>query len=143
MSIRKAISRSRLGVTIVRANRRRAQSGLNLNYWGLGDEWFNASTGIEMDLVYFDASWMEEQITRVVERHEASLGYSTCLWRTIRQSIVFSDPRGWFAKLRRRCKVPYPEALRRSIVALNHPVLRDIIPSSPTKSQKRRGVRIF
>ena len=105
------------------------QSSLNLNYWGLGDEWLNASTGIEIDVVYFDASWMEEQITQVVERHEASLGYSTCLWRTIRQSIVFSDPRGWFAKLRRRCEVPYPEALRRNIVALNHPVLRGIIPS--------------
>ncbi|MGA7393102.1 MAG: DUF4037 domain-containing protein [Terrimicrobiaceae bacterium] len=105
------------------------QSSLNLNYWGRGDEWLNAPTGIEIDIVYFDASWMEEQITRVVERCEASLGYTTCFWRTICRSIVFSDPHGWFAELRRRCEVPYPEALRRNIVALNHPVLRGIIPS--------------
>ena len=37
------------------------QSSLNLNYWGRGDEWLNAPTGIEIDIVYFDASWMEEQ----------------------------------------------------------------------------------
>jgi hypothetical protein len=69
------------------------QASLNLTYWGPGDEWLNAPTGIEIDIVYFDAAWMEDQIARVVEKRQASLGYSTCFWDTIRHSIAFSDRR--------------------------------------------------
>jgi Domain of unknown function (DUF4037) len=112
------------------------QANLNLNYWGQGDEWLNAATGIEIDIVYVDASWMEGQITRVVEEHQANLGYTTCFWHTIRHSFVFSDPRGWFGKLHQKCEVPYPETLRRNIVAFNRPVLRGIIPSYANQISK-------
>lgn len=105
------------------------QANLDLNYWGPGDEWFNAPTGIEVDANYFDAGWMEEQIQRVVDLHQASQGYTTCFWYTVSQSIVFSDPKGWFAALQARCKIEYPEVLRQNIITLNHPVLRDIIPA--------------
>lgn len=105
------------------------ESSLNLNYWGAGDEWLNAPTGIEIDIVYFDAGWMKEQISRVVENHQASLGYTTCFWHTIRHSMVFFDPNGWFAKLQTRCLVEYPESLRQNIIALNHPILRGVIPA--------------
>jgi hypothetical protein len=117
------------------------RSSLNLNYWGPGDEWVNAFTGIEIDIVYFDAAWMENQIGRVVEKHQASLGYTTCFWYTIRQSLIFFDPRGWFANLQQRCQVEYPEALRQNIIALNHPVLRSIIPSYANQVEKaaKRG----
>lgn len=117
------------------------ETNIGLEYWGPGDEWLHAPTGIEIDIVYFDARWMEEQIGRVVEQHQASLGYSTCFWHTVRQSIVFHDPKGWFAGLQARCQVPYPEPLRRNIVALNHPVLRGIIPSYATQLAKaaKRG----
>ena len=102
---------------------------MDMTYWGLGDEWINAPTGIEVDLIYFDAAWMEEQIAGVVEKYRASLGYTTCFWYTVRNSIIYSDPHGWFAALQRRCQIEYPEALRQNIVALNYPVLRSIIPA--------------
>jgi hypothetical protein len=106
-----------------------SQASLDLTFWGPGDEWINAPTGIEVDMVYFEADWMEEQIRRVVEKHLASLGYSTCFWYTVRNSIIYADPRGWFAALQQRCQIEYPEALRQNIVALNYPVLRSIIPA--------------
>jgi Domain of unknown function (DUF4037) len=105
------------------------QTSLDLEYWGRGDEWLNASTGIEIDISYFDTAWMQDRVSRVVENHQANLGYTTCFWHTIRQSIAFSDPSGWFASLQQRCQVEYPETLRRNIVALNRPVLRSIVPS--------------
>ncbi|MBK8048080.1 MAG: DUF4037 domain-containing protein [Anaerolineales bacterium] len=104
-------------------------ANLDLNYWGAGDEWFNTPTGIEVDIVYFEARWMEEQIARVIDRHEASLGFSTCFWHTIRQSAPLYDPKAWFAGLQERCQVEYPEPLRQNIVRLNHPVLRGVIPA--------------
>jgi hypothetical protein len=112
------------------------QSNLGLNYWGPGDEWLNASTGIEIDMVYFESAWMEDQIVRIVEKHQASLGYSTCFWHTVRQSIIYFDPLGWFAKLQQRCQIEYPETLRQNIVALNYPVLRSIIPAYANQIEK-------
>lgn len=112
------------------------QSSLNLSYWGAGDEWLNAPTGFEIDIVYFDARWMEDQITRVVENHQASLGYTTCFWHTIRQSVVLFDSNAWFARLQKQCLVEYPEILRENIIALNHPVLRSVIPAYANQLEK-------
>jgi hypothetical protein len=39
------------------------------------------------------------------------------------------DRSGWYAALRRRADVPYPEALRRAVVTRNHPLLRDTLSS--------------
>lgn len=105
------------------------RTSLNMRYWGPGDEWLSAATGIHVDVVYFDAAWMGEQLERVLVRHEASLGYSTCFWHTVRGSTVLEDPRGWFARLQERCRADYPDELRRNIVALNHPVMRSVLPA--------------
>jgi hypothetical protein len=112
------------------------RSNFNLNYWGAGDFWVNAPTGIEMDIIYFGTTWMEDQISRVVERHQASLGYTTCFWYTIRQSILFFDSQTWFANLQQQCSIAYPEALRQNIISYNHPVLRVIIASYAAQLQK-------
>ena len=112
-----------------------AQSGgastanLGLTYWGPGDEWVDAATGIEVDLVYFDADWMQQQINRVILDHQPSLGYTTCFWHTCRHSQSLHDPQGWFASLQTLSQQPYPEPLRTNIITYNHPVLRQIIPS--------------
>jgi hypothetical protein len=130
-------------ITIVERTGGASKSSLNLNYWGPGDEWLNVPTGIEVDIVYCDADWMEGEISRVVESHQASMGYTTCFWYTIYQSVVFFDPHGWLAKLQQRCQVEYPESLRQNIIALNYPVLRSIIPSyafQVEKAAKRRDL---
>jgi hypothetical protein len=106
-----------------------SQVNMGMTYWGSGDEWFNAPTGIEVDIVYFDAQWMESQIQRVIGKHEASLGYTTCLWHIVRNSQVMYDPQKWFQNLQKRASVEYPEPLRQNIITLNYPVLRDVIPA--------------
>jgi Domain of unknown function (DUF4037) len=112
------------------------QSSLDLNYWGMSDEWIHTPSGLEIDVTYFDAAWMENEIARIVEKHRASLGYTTCFWHTIRHSILFSDPHAWFSKLQQRCLVEYPERLRQNIIAMNHPVLRTIIPAYARQIEK-------
>ncbi|MBL8057446.1 MAG: DUF4037 domain-containing protein [Anaerolineales bacterium] len=121
---------------IVEAAGGASRASLDLRYWGPGDEWLHAPTGIEIDLVYFEAEWMAAQLTRVIDEHQASLGYTTCFWHTVRQSVPLADPAGWFADLQRRAAAEYPEPLRRNIVALNHPVLRAIIPSYAGQLEK-------
>jgi predicted nucleotidyltransferase len=105
------------------------RADLNLQYWDLGDEWYHADTGIEVDLIYWHVSWIEEQVERILTHHQASLGYSTCFWHTILKSRPLFDRQGWFQKLQKICQQPYPEELRQEIVNKNHAVLRNIIPS--------------
>jgi hypothetical protein len=106
-----------------------SRENLGMTFWGPGDEWFHAPTGIEVDIVYFEAQWMENQIQRVIDKYEASLGYTTCLWHTVRNSQVLHDPQRWFHALQNKASADYPATLQQNIVALNHPVLRDVIPA--------------
>ena len=106
-----------------------SKANLNLTFWDLGDEWFDLETGIEIDVIYWDLRWIEEQLERVLVSHQASIGYTTCFWHTVLNSEVLFDRQGWFGNLQEKCKQPYPERLKRAIIAKNHPVLRAIIPS--------------
>ena len=105
------------------------RSDLNLQFWDLGDEWYDEETGIEVDVIYWATSWIEGQLDRVLVEHQASTGYSTCFWHTVRNSLILYDKSGWLHRLQEKSLVPFPEALRRAIIAKNHPVLRRVIPS--------------
>jgi catechol 2,3-dioxygenase-like lactoylglutathione lyase family enzyme/predicted nucleotidyltransferase len=93
-------------------------------FWEPGDEWLDRASGLHFDIMYRAPSWIEDQLDRVLVRQEASLGYTTCFWYNILHSQAIFDPRGWYASLQQRARVPYPEGLRRAIVAKNLPVLR-------------------
>jgi catechol 2,3-dioxygenase-like lactoylglutathione lyase family enzyme/predicted nucleotidyltransferase len=93
-------------------------------FWEPGDEWVDAASGLHFDIMYRSPSWIEDQLDRVLARHDASLGYTTCFWYNIIHSETIVDPRGWYATLQGRANVPYPEGLRRAIVNKNLPVLR-------------------
>ena len=106
-----------------------SKADLNLTFWDLGDQWFDQTSGTEIDLIYWDPQWIGDEIVKVVDKHQASMGYTTCFWRTIRDSKALFDRNGWLDSLKRKCNIPYPPALQRAIVEKNHPVLRLVIPS--------------
>jgi len=74
--------------------------------------------------MYRSPEWIEEQLNRVLSRHEAALGYTTCFWYNVVHSEALFDPRSWYQELQNRGRVAYPEGLRRAIVMKNWPVLR-------------------
>ena len=92
--------------------------------FGAGDEWVDAASRHAIDLIYFGTLWIEEQLDRVLVRHQPALGYTTAFWSTLRRSIPLYDRDGWFAHLHARAQATYPEALRRAIIAKNYPLLR-------------------
>ncbi|HOU14681.1 MAG TPA: DUF4037 domain-containing protein [Anaerolineae bacterium] len=111
------------------AQRGSSRADLNLQFWDLGDELIDGPTGIEVDVIYWDTAWITEQIERVLVHHQASVGYTTCFWNTVRNSLPLYDRHVWFARLQARCQCPYPEPLRRAVIAKNYPILRDVIPA--------------
>ena len=107
------------------------------NTWfGPGDEWTDRHSGTAIDLIYWDRKWFEREIRDVIERHRPSLGYSTALWHTLRHSVPLFDRDGWLASLRQLATTPYPDELRRAIVAWNHPLLRT------TRSSHRHQIEL-
>ena len=107
---------------------RRALAGpaaeIDNRFWEPGDEWIDAATGAHFDVMFRAPSWIEDQLDRVLVRHEASIGYSTCFWYNVLHSEALYDPQGWYARLQQRARVPYPEELQRAIIAKNGPILR-------------------
>lgn len=93
-------------------------------FWEPGDEWIASQTGIVVDIMYRSPQWIEEQLDRVLVRHEASVGYSTCFLYNVLHSTPIRDRNGWFASLWNTANLPYPEELRRAVIAKNHPILR-------------------
>lgn len=118
-----------------------SRADMDLNLWDPGDEWFDAPTGIEVDVMYWEPEWTRAQVERVVLQHQAWVGYTTCHWHTLRHMQPLFDRQGWLADLQTLANQPYPEALRRAIVAKNHAVLRNIIPAYLHQVEKavRRG----
>src|SRR5689334_5569429 len=74
--------------------------------------------------MFRDLSWITDQLARVLDRHEASIGYSTAFWFNVKTSRSLFDRNGLFRQLQEKAAQPYPEPLRRNIVAKNHPILR-------------------
>jgi predicted nucleotidyltransferase len=93
-------------------------------FWETGDECSDTSTGVHLDIMYRSPEWIEEQLDRLLIRQEAAIGYSTCFWYSVIHSEALFDPRGWYRQLQDRARVPYPEGLRRAVVAKNWPILR-------------------
>lgn len=105
------------------------QISIGNRFWETGDEWIAVRTGTVVDIMYRTPAWISEQLDRVLLRHQASVGYSTCFVHNVLHSRAIYDPDGWYAVLQNMAARPYPEELRRAVVAKNHPILRGLLSS--------------
>ncbi len=106
-----------------------AHVAIDNRFWELGDDWIDTRVNRMVDIIYRWPDWIDDQLDRLLVRCEASTGYSTCFWHNVLHSTALFDRDGWFAGLQARAQQPYPEALRRAIIAKNHPILRRTLSS--------------
>jgi hypothetical protein len=112
------------------------RTNLGVDYWGASDQWVDPATGRHIDLMYFETGWMRAEVDNVLDRFQARLGYTTCFCYTIAHASPLLDSHGWFAELQRKCREPYPERLRESIIAANRRAMRGILSSYEMQIRK-------
>ena len=84
------------------------KTNLNLSFWDTGDEWFYLTTGIEVDVMFWSPQLIEEQLNQFLVQHIASMKYSTCFLRTVKNSQILFYRYVWFFTMHKKIQQPYP-----------------------------------
>ncbi len=95
----------------------------NNQFWETEDDGI-LNNGIAIDLIYRSLDWLDQSLDRVVFGHQASLGYSTCLWANLLQAKIIFDRQGRAQALQQKYAVPFPAALQHNIIRKNFSLLK-------------------
>jgi len=90
----------------------------------IADIWTEREGSLPVEVIFRRTADFEAHFEYLFGHDEAKLGYSTSVWFNVRSSRILFDRSGWFARLQQLADRPYPEALARSIIALNVPLLK-------------------
>ena len=101
---------------------------LDNRFWEPEDDG-ELNDGTAFELIYRNLDDLSANLARVVEGGEASIGYTTCFWHNLLSSHILFDRNGRVGGAQKRFSVPYPEALKRAIVAKNWPLLTKRTPN--------------
>ena len=105
------------------ANKLGENCELNNQFWETGDEWNIKSNNLLLDVMFRHVSWAEDVIDSVVNKYQASVGYSTCLLHNIAESVCLFEKDNWFSQLQKKANSEYPEQLTVNILEKNYPLL--------------------
>ena len=97
---------------------------MNNTFWGVSDEFVLRNSSIQIDIGYFNFNWLENQLKSILEKYNAYIGYSTCFWHNVINSLIVFDRNGRFKELKEKYTTGYPTELKRNIVSKNYPILK-------------------
>ncbi len=101
---------------------------LNNQFWETEDDGV-LKDGTVIELIYRSLDWIRGDLDRVLFQHQASTGYTTCLWSNVLNSRILYDATGRAASLQKRYTIPYPAELKKNIISKNSPLLKQRIPA--------------
>ncbi len=87
-----------------------------------GDAW--------IDVMYWSTGWAHEELDWRLVKHEPQVGYSTGLWRALRDGVRLFARDDWHAEMQKRAASPYPDVLRQRIIELNGDLIGPANPFS-------------
>ncbi len=94
-------------------------------YFGSGDEFYVDKMNKQLDVMYFNKKWFEDNFENIWIKHYPSNGYSTCFLHTLNIMKIVNDKHGWLTKLQNRLNTPYPQSLQKNIIKRNLMLLKD------------------
>ena len=101
---------------------------LENQFWEVEDNCI-LSDEIDLDIIYRNINDFENIIENVVERHQASNGYTTCFLHNLINSKILYDPHKEFYRIKERFSVPFSKELKENIILKNFRLLTGNLPS--------------
>ncbi len=98
------------------------------HFWELEDNG-TLINGIDFDLLFRNLDDFSNDLSDVVEFHNAHNGYTTCMWHNLLTCKIIYDRGGRLEAAKARFDVPYPEELRNNIISRNRKLLSGMMPS--------------
>lgn len=87
------------------------------------------NSGIYIDLVYRNLDDFQKQIEQTVLFHQASNGYTTCMWENLESAQILFDRYGRLKEVQERFHLPYPSPLKEQIKERQKALLFGKIPN--------------
>ena len=94
-------------------------------YFGSGDEYFVDNLKVQFDVMFWDASWFENEVEKTWFKHYPSNGYSTAFLYTLDVCEIIYDSNDWLQSLKNKISTDYPEELQKNIIHRNMMLLKD------------------
>lgn len=112
-------------------------------FWELEDD-VTLLDGIDMDIIYRNLDDFDKTVRSVVLEGNAWNGYTTCMWHNLITSAIVYDRNGKLSALQEKYRIPYPEILKKNIIANNMKLLSGMLPSFDMQIRKAesRGDRV-
>lgn len=98
---------------------------IGCNYFGAGDEFYVNKIEQQLDVMYFNKNWFEDNFNNVWINHNPSNGYTTCFLYTLNILDIKYDPKEWLQSLKEKLQTPYPQELKENIIKRNFMLLKD------------------
>ena len=108
---------------------------LNNQFWETEDDGV-LSSGIEIELIYRDLAWLDDELNKTIFQHQVNTGYSTCFWANLRYSMILFDRDQKLTELQKKYDVDYSDELADAIIAKNLPLISDAFPAYPKQIAK-------
>ena len=87
------------------------------------------NNGPDIDILYRNLDSFIADVASVVEQHQSRNGYTTCMWHNLRTCRILCDKSGRLEEAKKRFNVPYPQALKQSILHRNFKLLTGTLPA--------------
>ena len=105
------------------ASKYASYSEIGNDYFEHGDEMILKESGICLDFMYRDLSWIEGEIEYVWRGCNSKIGYTTAFLYNIKHSSILYDKEGKFKKFQDELNLEYPEKLKNNIIEKNFNVM--------------------
>lgn len=102
---------------------------LNNTFWETEDDGRLKEDNIPIEIIYRELDFFDAVLNRTLIKCEADIGYTTCFWANLINSIILYDKNGKLDKLQEKYKVAYPYELKQNIVRKNYPLLKLQMPA--------------
>ncbi len=105
------------------------QMEIGNEFFGSSDEYILRDSLVDIDVCFFNLEDIMNNLDSVMNHYHATTGYTTCFVHNVLNAHIIYDPCDILKKLQHQYNDQYPLKLKKSIIDMNYPILKDAFSS--------------